>query len=126
MTDSLPSNRSFAPSILREKISRLFDLENDILCILLVAEVLAKHHVPMTTDEQNLFSIEKLNITRLSSPAAIHVDYSTRIQTVHRDTNPRYHALINRFQQLTGCPIVVNTSFNVWGEPIICTPEDAF
>ena len=120
------SFRPFAPSVLREEVAQWFDLENDSPYMLLVADVLAKHRISMTTDEDQLFGIEKLNIPRSSIPAVTHVDYSARIQTVHRETNPRYHSLITRFQQLTGCPIVVNTSFNVRGEPIVCTPEDAF
>ncbi len=120
------SFRPFAPSILREEVGQWFDLENDSPYMLLVADVLAKHRISMTMEEEQLFGIEKLNIPRSSIPAVTHVDYSARIQTVHKETNPRYHALITRFQQLTGCPIVVNTSFNVRGEPIVCTPEDAF
>lgn len=120
------SFRPFAPSILREEAEQWFELENDSPYMLLVADVLAKHRISMTKDEEQLFGIEKLNIPRSSIPAVTHVDYSARIQTVHRETNPRYHALITRFQQFTGCPIVVNTSFNVRGEPIVCTPEDAF
>ena len=80
----------------------------------------------MTAEQQRLFGIDRLNVPRSSIPAVTHVDYSARIQTVHRDTNPRYHALITKFHALTGCPVVVNTSFNVRGEPIVCTPEDAF
>ncbi len=80
----------------------------------------------MSAEEQALFGIDKLNVPRSDIPAVTHVDYSARIQTVHQETNPRYHALISRFEQLTGCPVLVNTSFNVRGEPIVCTPEDAF
>ncbi|MCA9245439.1 MAG: hypothetical protein KDA32_15910, partial [Phycisphaerales bacterium] len=80
----------------------------------------------MTADEQALFGIDKLNVKRSEIPAVTHVDYSARVQTVHRETNPKYHALISRFKELTGCPLVVNTSFNVRGEPIVCTPTDAF
>jgi carbamoyltransferase len=80
----------------------------------------------MTSTEEGLFGIEKLNVPRSDIPAVTHVDYSARIQTVHEETNPRYHALISKFKELTGCPIVVNTSFNVRGEPIVCTPEDAW
>jgi carbamoyltransferase len=80
----------------------------------------------MTEAERGLFGIEKLNVPRSEIPAVTHVDYSARIQTVHSDTNPRYHSLISRFKALTGCPVLVNTSFNVRGEPIVCTPEDAF
>jgi carbamoyltransferase len=80
----------------------------------------------MTAEQEALFGIDKLNVARSSIPAVTHVDYSARIQTVHRETNPRYHALLTRFKRLTGCPVIVNTSFNVRGEPIVCTPEDAF
>jgi carbamoyltransferase len=80
----------------------------------------------MTEEEEALFGIEKLNVVRSTIPAVTHVDYSARIQTVHRETNPRYHALISAFKERTGCPVLVNTSFNVRGEPIVCTPEDAF
>jgi carbamoyltransferase len=94
--------------------------------MLLVADV-AKHlRREMTAEEQALFGIEKLNVPRSDVPAVTHVDYSARVQTVHRDTNPRYHALLTRFKERTGCPVIVNTSFNVRGEPIVGTPEDAF
>jgi len=88
--------------------------------------VVRSRRIPMTPEQQQLFGIEKLNVPRSEIPAVTHVDYSARIQTVHADTNPRYHALISRFKQRTGCPVIVNTSFNVRGEPIVCTPEDAF
>jgi len=91
-----------------------------------VAEVRDKHRRDMTPEQNQLFGIEKLDVARSTIPAVTHVDYSARLQTVHRDTNPRYHALISAFRDITGCPIVVNTSFNVRGEPIVCTPEDAF
>jgi carbamoyltransferase len=94
--------------------------------MLLVANVLEHRRKPMTEAEQKLFGIEKLNVPRSDIPAVTHVDYSARIQTVHKETNPRYHALIHRFSQRTGCPVIVNTSFNVRGEPIVGTPEDAF
>jgi carbamoyltransferase len=94
--------------------------------MLLVAPVKASRQRAMTAEESALFGIDKLNVPRSDIPAVTHVDYSARIQTVHADTNPRYHALIARFKALTGCPVVVNTSFNVRGEPIVCTPEDAF
>ena len=92
----------------------------------MVANVKEDKRRVMTDAEQALFGIDKLNVPRSDIPAVTHVDYSARIQTVHEDTNPRYHALITRFKDLTGCPLVVNTSFNVRGEPIVCTPEDAF
>ena len=94
--------------------------------MLLVAAVDKQRRREMTAAEQALFGIDKLNTVRSEIPAATHVDYSARIQTVHKETNPAYHALITAFQGLTGCPVIVNTSFNVRGEPIVCTPEDAF
>jgi carbamoyltransferase len=94
--------------------------------MLLVADVANGRRRTMTAEENGLFGIDKLNVPRSSIPAVTHVDYSARIQTVHRETNPRYHALISAFEKATGCPVVVNTSFNVRGEPIVCTPEDAF
>ena len=94
--------------------------------MLLVADVKENKRLIMTEDEKALFGIDKLNVPRSSVPAITHVDYSARIQTVHADTNPRYHAVISKFKEKTGCPIVVNTSFNVRGEPIICSPTDAF
>ena len=120
------SFRPFAPSVLREDLPEWFDLDEDSPYMLLVADVSAKHRIPMTEEEQKLFGIDKLNVPRSSIPAVTHVDYSARIQTVHRETNPSYHELIRRFKMRTGCPVIVNTSFNVRGEPIVCTPEDAF
>ncbi len=120
------SFRPFAPSVLREDVAHWFDLDADSPYMLLVADVAAMHRIPMTDAQKALFGIERLNIPRSSIPAVTHVDYSARIQTVHHDTNPRYHALISRFKALTGCPVIVNNSFNVRGEPIVCTPEDAF
>jgi carbamoyltransferase len=120
------SFRPFAPSVLREDVSDWFDIDGDSPYMLLVADVLEKHRIGMTEEEQQLFGIDKLNVPRSSIPAVTHVDYSARIQTVHPETNPRYYALIRRFKELTGCPVVVNTSFNVRGEPIVCTPEDSF
>ena len=120
------SFRPFAPAVLREDVAEWFDLDDDSPYMLLVADVLGKHRIPMTAEQQGLFGIDKLNVPRSSIPAVTHVDYSARIQTVHRETNPRYHAVIGRFKELTGVPVVVNTSFNVRGEPIVCTPEDAF
>ena len=120
------SFRPFAPAVLREDVSDWFDIDCDSPYMLLVADVLERHRIPMTTEQQQLFGIDKLNVPRSSIPAVTHVDYSARIQTVHRETNPRFHAVISRFKALTGCPVVVNTSFNVRGEPIVATPEDAF
>ncbi len=120
------SFRPFAPSVLREHVADWFELDGDSPYMLLVADVLERHRIAMTPEQQQLFGIDKLNVPRSGIPAVTHVDYSARIQTVHADTNPRYHALISRFNALTGCPVIVNTSFNVRGEPIVCTPEDAF
>jgi len=120
------SFRPFAPSILREHVCEWFELDQDSPYMLLVADVRESHRRLMTEDEQKLFGIEKLNVPRSDIPAVTHVDYSARIQTVHKETNPRYHALIRRFYERTGCPVIVNTSFNVRGEPIVGTPEDAF
>jgi len=120
------SFRPFAPSVLREDVAEWFELEGDSPYMLLVADVAAKHRHAMTAEQQNLFGIDKLNVPRSSIPAVTHVDYSARIQTVHQETNPRYHALLSAFKRMTACPVLVNTSFNVRGEPIVCTPEDAF
>jgi carbamoyltransferase len=120
------SFRPFAPSILCEDADQWFDLQSDSPYMLFVADVKAEHRIQMTEEEQKLFGIEKLNIARSSIPAVTHVDYSARIQTVHVETNPKYHKLISKFKDLTDCPILVNTSFNVRGEPIVCTPKDAF
>jgi len=120
------SFRPFAPSVLRERVCEWFELDQDSPYMLLVANVLEQRRKPMTEAERGLFGIEKLNVPRSDIPAVTHVDYSARIQTVHKETNPRYHALIQRFNKRTGCPVIVNTSFNVRGEPIVGTPEDAF
>ena len=120
------SFRPFAPSILRSKVNDWFDLDGDSPFMLLVDAVKEDKRLDMNDEENQLFGIEKLNIPRSTVPAITHVDYSARIQTVHEATNPHYHALITEFEALTQCPIVVNTSFNVRGEPIVCTPEDAF
>ena len=120
------SFRPFAPSVRREDVAEWFELDDDSPYMLLVADVVADKRRAMTEEEEALFGIEKLNVVRSTIPAVTHVDYSARIQTVHRETNPRYHALISAFKERTGCPVLVNTSFNVRGEPIVCTPEDAF
>ena len=120
------SFRPFAPSVLREDVSEWFEHDTDSPYMLLVADVKKDKRLTMTEDEKALFGIDKLNVSRSSIPAITHVDYSARIQTVHKDTNPLYHAVISKFKEKTGCPIIVNTSFNVRGEPIICTPTDAF
>jgi carbamoyltransferase len=120
------SFRPFAPSVLRERVAEWFELDHDSPYMLLVADVVKHRRKAMTPEQAVLFGIEKLNVPRSDIPAVTHIDYSARIQTVHRDTNPRYHALLSAFEALTGCPVIVNTSFNVRGEPIVCTPEDAF
>ena len=120
------SFRPFAPSVLREDMAEYFDLDHDSPYMLLVDLVRDDKRRAMTAEEEALFGIEKLNVKRSDIPAVTHIDYSARIQTVHADTNPRYHALISAFKERTGCPLVVNTSFNVRGEPIVATPEDAF
>ena len=120
------SFRPFAPSVLREDVDEWFEHDSDSPYMLLVANVQKDKRHEMTLDEEALFGIDKLNVPHSSVPAITHVDYSARVQTVHADTNPRYHAVISKFKDKTGCPLVVNTSFNVRGEPIICTPTDAF
>ena len=120
------SFRPFAPSVLREDVSEWFDIQSDSPYMLLVADVAKSKQLPMTPEQEKLFGIEKLNVPRSQIPAITHVDYSARIQTVHEHTNPKYFALITKFKEMTGCPVLVNTSFNVRGEPIVCTPEDSF
>ena len=120
------SFRPFAPSILREDVNDWFEHDTDSPYMLLVANVKKNKRRTMTTEEESLFGIDKLNVPRSSIPAITHVDYSARIQTVHAETNPRYHAVISKFKEKTGCPLVVNTSFNVRGEPIVCSTVDAF
>lgn len=120
------SFRPFAPSVLREDVCDWFELDSDSPYMLLVSGVRKDRCRSMTPDELVLFGIDKLNIARSEIPAVTHVDYSARIQTVHANTNPLFHRLLTRFKEKTGCPVLVNTSFNVRGEPIVCTPEDAF
>jgi len=120
------SFRPFAPSVLNEYVNDWFEHDTESPYMLLVADVKKDKHHTMTEYQDKLFGIDKLNVPRSEVPAITHVDYSARIQTVHSDTNYKYHAVISKFKEKTGCPIVVNTSFNVRGEPIICTPEDAF
>jgi carbamoyltransferase len=120
------SFRPFAPSVLRSDVNDWFDLNCDSPYMLLVADVKKNIQIPMSDKDNRLFGIEKLNIKRSSIPTVTHVDYSARIQTVHEDTNPRYFKLLKKFKEITGCPVLVNTSFNVRGEPIVCTIEDAF
>ncbi len=120
------SFRPFAPSVLIEDVNEWFEHNTDSPYMLLVADVQKDKRRAMTSEEEALLGLDKLNVPRSSVPAITHVDYSARIQTVHADTNPSYHALISKFKEKTGCPLVINTSFNVRGEPIICTPTDAF
>jgi len=120
------SFRPFAPSVLREDLSEWFELNTDSPYMLLVADVTKEKRLPMSSEQQALFGLDKLNIPRSAIPAVTHVDYSARIQTVHAETNGRYYRLLSEFKAQTGCPVLVNTSFNVRGEPIVCTPEDAF
>ena len=120
------SFRPFAPSVLREDVSEWFEIDIDSPYMLIVADVIKNKRRKILDDEKSLFGIEKLNVPRSEIPAVTHVDYTARIQTVHKETNPRYHAVILKFKELTGCSVIVNTSFNVRGEPIVCTPEDAF
>ena len=120
------SFRPFAPSVLREDVEQWFQMNCDSPYMLLVAEVQERRRIAVTEGQQKLLGIDKLNVPRSEIPAVTHVDYSARVQTVHEETNPRYHALISAFKAKTGCPVIVNTSFNIRGEPIVCTPEDAF
>jgi carbamoyltransferase len=120
------SFRPFAPSVLREDVADWFEANYDSPYMLLVDNVKEDRRIKMTKEEESLFGIDKLNIKRSNIPAVTHVDYSARIQTVHKETNPKYHALISKFKEKTGCSVVVNTSFNVRGEPIVGTPKDAF
>jgi len=120
------SFRPFAPSVLKQHVSDWFELENDSPYMLLVANVKENIRRKMTEEEKKLFGIDKLNIVRSSIPSVTHIDYSARVQTVHKETNPLYHDLIAKFFELTNCPVIINTSFNVRGEPIVCTIEDAY
>jgi carbamoyltransferase len=118
--------RPFAPSVLRERVSDYFEMDYDSPYMLLVAPVKKERQIPMTDEQQRLWGIDKLNLPRSDLPAITHIDYSARVQTVTKDTNPNYHALIEEFERLTGCAVLINTSFNVRGEPIVCTPADAY
>ena len=120
------SFRPFAPAIAADAVSHWFNTDSDSPYMLKVATVKNEHRIAMSDEEKALFGIEKLNVARSTVPAITHVDYSARLQTVHSDTNPRFHALIKAFETLTDCPILINTSFNVRGEPIVCSPEDAY
>ena len=120
------SFRPFAPSVLREEVNNWFELNYDSPYMLLVSDVKREKQITMSEKDKKLFGIDKLNIKRSSIPAITHVDYSARIQTVHKETNLKYYNLINEFKKITDCPVLVNTSFNVRGEPIVCSVEDAF
>jgi carbamoyltransferase len=118
--------RPFAPSVLRERVGQYFDLDRESPYMLLVAPVKKERQIQMSEGERGLWGIEKLNVKRSDIPAVTHIDYSARIQTVARETNPDYYELIKEFEALTGYGVIVNTSFNVRGEPIVCSPEDAY
>jgi carbamoyltransferase len=118
--------RPFAPSVLRERVADYFELDCDSPYMLLVAPVKKERQIPMNDEQKKLWGIEQLNMPRSDIPAVTHIDYSARVQTVTRDTNPEYYELLREFDRQTGCPVLVNTSFNVRGEPIVCTPEDAY
>jgi carbamoyltransferase len=120
------SFRPFAPSVLRERVADYFDMDCDSPYMLLVAPVLEKRRTPVTAEQQTLWGIDLLNVPRSDIPAVTHIDYSARIQTVHEATNPRYYGLIKAFEAKTGCGVIVNTSFNVRGEPIVGSPADAY
>ena len=120
------SFRPFAPTVLKEKVSEYFQIDRESPYMLLVAPVVDSRKIAMTPEEEKLFGIEKLNVPRSEIPAVTHIDYSARIQTVDRETHPLYYELIERFYRKTGCPVVINTSFNVRGEPIVCRPEEAY
>jgi len=120
------SFRPFAPAVLREQVAQWFELDADSPYMLLVADVRADKRLPVPPGTENLWGIEKLNVPRSTVPAITHVDYSARIQTVRRDTNPLYYDIIDAFNRMTGCPVIVNTSFNVRGEPVVCSPQDAY
>lgn len=118
--------RPFAPSVLYEKVSDYFEIQKESPYMLLTADVKQERRIPMSSDDQKKWGIDKLNLVRSDIPAITHVDYSARLQTVHKETNPRYHKLISKFEEKTGCAVIINTSFNVRGEPIVCTPKDAY
>jgi carbamoyltransferase len=118
--------RPFAPSVLRERVHEYFELDCDSPYMLLVAPVKQERQIPMTEAQRRLWGIDQLNVPRSDLPAITHIDYSARIQTVERETNANYYDLLKEFEKQTGCPVLVNTSFNVRGEPIVCTPADAY
>jgi carbamoyltransferase len=120
------SFRPFAPAVLIEKVSEWFDINSESPYMLLVADVKKSKQLEMTNEQKNLFGIDKLNVKRSNIPSVTHVDYSARIQTVHKETNLIFHKLITEFDKITNCPVLVNTSFNIRGEPIVCSVKDAF
>jgi carbamoyltransferase len=120
------SFRPFAPSVLRERVADYFELDTDSPYMLLVAAVVEKRRTKLTKEQETLWGIDLLNVPKSDIPAATHVDYSARVQTVHENTNPRYYRLLKAFEAKTGCGVLVNTSFNVRNEPIVCSPEDAY
>jgi carbamoyltransferase len=120
------SFRPFAPAVLIEKVSEWFDINCESPYMLLVADVKKSKQLQMTNEQKNLFGIDKLNIKRSNIPSVTHVDYSARIQTVHKETNSIFYKLITEFEKITSCPVLVNTSFNIRGEPIVCSVKDAF
>lgn len=120
------SFRPFAPSVLQERVGDYFEIDRSSPYMLLVANLKEERQKPMSAEEQKRFGLQKLMIIRSDVPAITHVDYSARVQTVHAETNPAYHQLLSAFDQKYGCPVIINTSFNVRGEPIVCTPEDAY
>ena len=120
------SFRPFAPSVLSDQVGKWFELNKESPYMLLVSKIKKNLRIPMTLEQENLFGIEKLNIKKSTVPAITHVDYTARIQTVHKETNEKYYNLINKLFELSGCPILVNTSFNIRGEPIVCSIKDAF
>jgi carbamoyltransferase len=120
------SFRPFAPSVLRERVSDYFDLDRDSPYMMLVAPIVMSRRTQLSEAQRALWGIDLLNVPKSDLPAVTHVDYSARIQTVHAETNPRYHKLIKAFEAKTGCGVIVNTSFNVRGEPMVCTPQDAY
>jgi len=120
------SFRPFAPAVLFEKVSEWFEINSESPYMLLVADVKKSKQLQMTNEQKNLFGIDKLNVKRSNIPSVTHVDYSARIQTVHKETNPIFYKLIKEFEKITDCPVLVNTSFNVRGEPIVCSATDAF
>jgi len=120
------SFRPFAPSVLKEDVKEWFDFDGDSSYMLMVANINSKRKIEMTEEQKKLFGIDKLNVKRSDIPAVTHVDYSARIQTVNKETNPKYYDLISKFKEKTSCPVIINTSFNVRGEPIVNSPKDAF